>query len=72
MSSNPCSYAGLHPPKAFVFQTTQTQNASNTVYLNAQAAGVKRFKSDAERMQYLMGQRARDANCCNGNCTTTG
>jgi len=55
-----------------VFQTTQTQNASNTVYLNAQAAGVKRFKSDAERMQYLMGQRARDANCCNGNCTTTG
>ncbi len=70
--SSPCSYAGLHPPKPFVFQTTQKQNAANTVYLNSQAAGVKRFKSDAERMQYLMGQRARDATCCNGNCTPTG
>ena len=74
-----CTYDSLHPAKPFVFRTVAIQNAANMVYTNmstlnaAQVNPVKQFKTDRERMQYLQGQRARDANCCNGtgSCTTS-
>ena len=48
--------------KPFVFDSVQRQNAANAVYYNTstmEAAGVKqmtRFKTDRERMQFLIGQ----------------
>lgn len=75
MSDNSC---GSYPAaKQFVFGTPAIQAAAGTVYESKQAAialGVKRFKTDAERMQYLLGQRARSATCCNAGtrCSQTG
>ena len=80
MSYSPCSYEQLNPVKPFVFSTVDKQNAANMVYTNMstmngqQPMAKKQFKTDRERMQYLLGQRARDATCCvgypNGRCTT--
>ena len=58
---------------AFVFQTADYQNAANSVYvykstLDASYAGSNvnkkyNFKSDRERMQYLIGRQATSPRC---------
>lgn len=81
MAAEPCSYAAIHPSIPFVFETVSIQNAANTVYVNMSTANgiqvaanktpVKQFKSDRERMQYLLGGFARNTNCCNAGSRCT-
>lgn len=59
----------------FVFQTTQVQNAANSVYFakstadaayltsNASAPKKYTFKSDWERMQYILGRQGSAPRC---------
>jgi hypothetical protein len=57
----------------FVFETVAYQNSANQVYEyvkayntanNASVTGSNyKFKSDYERMQYLLGQKARSPGC---------
>ena len=66
----PCAVSTI-----FVFQSPTFQNAANTVYEyklavdtlnNATATGkTYKFKSDFERMQYLLGSYNRKASCQN-------
>ena len=56
----------------FIFESPQFQDAANTVYLQKQAYDARQvalgssnvyvFKSDYERMQYLIGRYARGSN----------
>ena len=69
---------GCYPTiQPFVFNTVGIQNAANSIYAGvstgAGTSGVKRFKSDYERMQYLVGKRAIDKSCCTlaTNCAAT-
>lgn len=68
--THPC---GCYPPaEKFVFDTVAYQNSANTIYANFSTIGVKQFKDDYTRMQYLLGKRAKDPRACNAasNCST--
>jgi hypothetical protein len=61
----PCPHLHALPPPIFVFESPQQQNAANAVYIQKKAFDAARaargskavytFKSDRERMQWLMG-----------------
>ena len=69
-ATQPC---GCSVSTIFVFQSPDFQNAANTVYehkkavdaYNASAGNNNKytFKSDYERMQYLMGSYNRNTSC---------
>ena len=70
MSDRP-SVPGYYPPlQPFIFNTNAVQNASNAVYYNMSTIGLKKFKDDYSRMQYLLGKNAIDPSACNAanNC----
>jgi len=72
MSENITRSCGSYPPpEPFIFNTVGVQNAANVVYTNVSTSGVKQFKDDRSRMQFLLGQRAKNTTCCNAgtNCT---
>jgi|LauGreDrversion4_2_1035121.scaffolds.fasta_scaffold01050_25 hypothetical protein len=58
---------------AFVFQSVQVQNAANSVYVAkstidgqyaaSNSARVQTFKSDYERMQYILGRQGTVPRC---------
>ncbi len=71
MSENTRTCGGFPTPGPFIFDTPQVQNAANTVYefkrvYDLDPANVAKqrkytFKTDAERMQYLLGLYAANA-----------
>ena len=75
MADNTCgSYPAIQP---FVFNTVGFQNGANTTYVGfsttAGLNGSPQFKSDYDRMKYLLGKRAVDLACCTKgtNCSGT-
>ena len=71
MSGNITATCGAYPPaEPFIFNTVGAQNAANVVYTHVSTSGVKQFKDDYSRMQFLQGQRAKNTTCCNAgtNC----
>jgi hypothetical protein len=74
MSQNITHPCGHYPPaQKFIFNTVAYQKSANAVYANMSTIGLKQFKDDRSRMQYLLGKSAVDPNACNAasNCTVT-
>ncbi len=69
----PCPCQNNCPSTIFVFESVQWQNAANTVYEHVKAYNTTekavrtgktyKFKSDYERMQYMLGQKNRGTGC---------
>jgi len=74
MSGNITHAGGHYPPaEKFIFNTVAYQKSANAVYTNFSTIGVRQFKDDYTRMQYLTGRRAVDPLACNAgtNCSAT-